>query len=59
MKFCKLTPKTCQYYHLPLHRATTTAVQTAAPVPEIMDTPRKEASKNEKLPWLELKHSLD
>jgi hypothetical protein len=26
-----------KYYHLPLYRATTPAVQTAAPVPEIMD----------------------
>jgi hypothetical protein len=39
MKFCTLIPKICLYYHLPLHRATTTAVQMAAPVPEIMDTP--------------------
>jgi hypothetical protein len=31
-----------KYYHLPLHHATTTAVQTAAPVPEIMDKRRKE-----------------
>jgi hypothetical protein len=29
---CTLTAKICQYYHLPLHRATTTAVQMAAPV---------------------------
>jgi hypothetical protein len=36
MKFCTLTPKICQYYHLPLHHATTTAVQMAAPVPEII-----------------------
>jgi hypothetical protein len=28
-----------QYYHLLLHHATTTAVQMAAPFPEIMDTP--------------------
>jgi hypothetical protein len=37
MKFCTLTPKTCQYYQLPLHRATTTVVQMASPVLEIMD----------------------
>jgi hypothetical protein len=28
------------HYHLPLHRATTTAAQIAAPVPESVDTPR-------------------
>jgi hypothetical protein len=32
------TLKTVWYYHLPLHRATTTAVQIEASVPEIMDT---------------------
>jgi hypothetical protein len=36
MKFCTLTSKTCQYYHLPLHHAATIAVQMAAPVPEII-----------------------
>jgi hypothetical protein len=39
MKCCTLSPKICKYYHLQLHRATTTAVQTAEPIPEIMDTP--------------------
>jgi hypothetical protein len=34
------TPKICYYFHLLLHRATTTAVQMAAPVPYILDTPR-------------------
>jgi hypothetical protein len=38
MKFCTPTPKICQYYHLPLHHAAT-AVNMAAPVPEIMDMP--------------------
>jgi hypothetical protein len=33
-----LTPKVCYYHHVPLHRVTTTDVQIAAPVPEIMDT---------------------
>jgi hypothetical protein len=37
-KLCALTAK-IRYCHLPLHRATTTAVQTAAPVPEIMNAP--------------------
>jgi hypothetical protein len=36
--FCTLTPKLCQYYHISLHRTTTTAVQMVAPVPEIMAT---------------------
>jgi hypothetical protein len=40
MKFCTMTPKIWYHYHLPLHHAITTAVQKAAPVPEIMDTPR-------------------
>jgi hypothetical protein len=34
--FCTLIPKICWYYYLPLHRATTTAVQMGAPVPEII-----------------------
>jgi hypothetical protein len=37
VKFSALTPKTCYYYDLPLHRATTTVVQMAALVREIMD----------------------
>jgi hypothetical protein len=37
VKLCTLTPKICQYYHLPLHSAF--VVQMTAPVPEIMDTP--------------------
>jgi hypothetical protein len=32
--------------HLPLHRATTTAVQMAAPVPEIMDTSKTLCGQN-------------
>jgi hypothetical protein len=32
-----LTPKVCYYYHLLLHCVTTTGVQMAALVPEIMD----------------------
>jgi hypothetical protein len=39
VKFCTLTTKVCQYYHLPLHRATTTAVQFPAPVSEMLDNP--------------------
>jgi hypothetical protein len=39
VKFCTLTPKIFQYYHLPLHCATTAAVQMAAPVSEIIDFP--------------------
>jgi hypothetical protein len=39
VKFRTLTPKIWQYYHLQLHRIITTAVYSAAPVPEIMDTP--------------------
>jgi hypothetical protein len=38
VKFCTVTPKIWQYYHLLLRRATTTAVQMAAPVPENIDT---------------------
>jgi hypothetical protein len=38
VKYCTLTSKICQYHHLPLNRATITAVQMAAPDPEIMDT---------------------
>jgi hypothetical protein len=38
VKFCTLTPKIFLYY-LPLHRATTTAIQMAAPVPEIRNVP--------------------
>jgi hypothetical protein len=38
MKFCTLTPKICWYYHVSLHRVAVTAVQMAAPVPEIIDT---------------------
>jgi hypothetical protein len=38
MRLCTLTPKICYYYHLPLHRAITNAVQMTAPVLEIMDT---------------------
>jgi hypothetical protein len=38
VKFCTLTPNICWYYHLLLNCATTTVVQTATPVPEIMDT---------------------
>jgi hypothetical protein len=38
LKFCILTSKICKYYHLPLHKTATTAVNIAAPVPEIMDT---------------------
>jgi hypothetical protein len=30
VEFCTLAPKICSYYYLPLHRATTTALQTAA-----------------------------
>jgi hypothetical protein len=41
VKFCTLTPKICWYCHLPLHRATTTAVQMTASDPEIIDTPYK------------------
>jgi hypothetical protein len=35
--FCTLTPKIFLYYHLPLHLATTIAVQMTTPVPEIID----------------------
>jgi hypothetical protein len=38
VKCCILNPKICQYHYLPFHRATTTVVQTTAPVPEIMDS---------------------
>jgi hypothetical protein len=38
VKFCTLTPKIGQYYHILFHSATVTAVQMAAPVPEIIDT---------------------
>jgi hypothetical protein len=37
LKVCALIPKICQWYHLPLHRTTATAVQMAAPVPKIKD----------------------
>jgi hypothetical protein len=33
---CTLTHKIRQYYHLPLHRATTTTVHMTAPVPEVI-----------------------
>jgi hypothetical protein len=39
VKFCTLAPKTGYYHELPLHHATTTPVQSAAPIPDIMDTP--------------------
>jgi hypothetical protein len=38
MKFCILTPKICYYYGVPLHHATTTAEQMAAPLTEIIDS---------------------
>jgi hypothetical protein len=31
-----LTPKICKYYHLPLHGASTAAIQMAAPGPEVV-----------------------
>jgi hypothetical protein len=37
VKFYTLTSTICQYYYLPLHGATTTAVQMAALVPEIVE----------------------
>jgi hypothetical protein len=39
VKFCTLTPMIRWYYHLPLHHATTTAVQRTASIPQIIDTP--------------------
>jgi hypothetical protein len=38
VELCTLTPKICQYYHLPLTRATTIPVHVEESVPEIMDT---------------------
>jgi hypothetical protein len=38
VKFCILTPKILFYYYLRLHRVSTTAIQIASPVSEIMDT---------------------
>jgi hypothetical protein len=38
LKFYTLTPKIRQYYHEPLHSATTTVVQMASRDSEIMDT---------------------
>jgi hypothetical protein len=40
VKFCTLALQICQYYNVALHYTTKTAVEMAAPVPEIMDTPR-------------------
>jgi hypothetical protein len=39
VKFSTLTPKVCWYCTLPLHRATATALQMAAPIQEIMNIP--------------------
>jgi hypothetical protein len=50
MKLCALTPKIVWHYHVPLHRATATAVQMATPVPEIMDE-RKETSGDKTMYW--------